>query len=143
MISSHGKDTIFFANCADKIMLFIDFVLAYSPIAALNPANLVLPSMKNSSANLTCSALGQPAPDIQWFNNGTKINGATQTTLQVQFISAEDVVSKYSCTRQDPNTRAVVCTRFYTCRTMYIYIVLSGTIDEATAKVTVNLSKKF
>jgi hypothetical protein len=51
------------------------------------------------------------------------------------------VVSKYNCTRQDSNTRAVVCNTFYTCRAMYPNHVPSGAIDEATAKVTVNLSR--
>ncbi|XP_031557770.1 uncharacterized protein LOC116294321, partial [Actinia tenebrosa] len=111
-----------------------------APKVILDTVDFILPSIKGSSITLTCSVLGEPAPDIQWFNNGTKINGATQSTLQVRFISAEDVVSKYNCTRQDPNTRAVVCNTFYTCRATYPNYVPSGGMNEASGKVTVFLN---
>ena len=122
----------------------VGVISVITPKVVLDTADFILPSIKGSSRTLTCRVLGEPTPDIQWFNKGTKINGATQSTLQVQFISAEDVVSKYNCTRQDPNTRAVVCNTFYTCRAMYPGYVPSGGMKESKpVKVTVYLSKSI
>ncbi|XP_031554030.1 lactadherin-like [Actinia tenebrosa] len=109
------------------------------PKAAVDIPQVVLSTPK-SPKTIACGILGEPTPDLQWFNDGTKINGATQSTLQVQFTSTEDVASKYNCTRQDPNTRAAVCNTFYTCRATYPNYVASGGIDESSVKVTVNLN---
>ncbi|KAK3715659.1 hypothetical protein QZH41_020735 [Actinostola sp. cb2023] len=110
-----------------------------APYASISSPNVTLPSTKGSSTTLTCTVTGEP--DIQWFSNGTKIDGATHTTLQEQFVSAEDVMSKYSCTRQDPNTRPVVCKTRYTCTVMYPMNVPSAATIEVSARVTTNLSK--
>ncbi|KAK3754635.1 hypothetical protein QZH41_014922, partial [Actinostola sp. cb2023] len=116
-----------------------EFVIA--PKASISSPNVTLPSTKGSSTTLTCIVTGEPSPDIQWFSNdGTKIDGATHTTHQVQFVSAEDVMSKYSCTRQDPNTRPVVCKTRYTCRVMYPMNVPSAATIEVSARVTTNLN---
>ncbi|KAK3738382.1 hypothetical protein QZH41_017221 [Actinostola sp. cb2023] len=124
-------------HCLRLELYGCEFVIA--PYAFISSPNVTLPSTKGSSTTLTCTVTGEP--DIQWFSNGTKIDGATHTTLQVQFVSAEDVMSKYSCTRQDPNTRPVVCKTRYTCRVMYPMNVSSAATIAVSARVTVKLSK--
>ncbi|KXJ09851.1 Down syndrome cell adhesion molecule-like [Exaiptasia diaphana] len=111
-----------------------------SPKVTINPDETTLPSSKGSSQTLTCTVIAASPSDIQWFRNSTmKIESATNGSLVVKFISAQDIISTYKCTRKDPKSRSVICTMSYTCR---VTLVVKENTEpaEATAKVTVNLN---
>ncbi|KXJ08439.1 hypothetical protein AC249_AIPGENE13776, partial [Exaiptasia diaphana] len=109
-----------------------------SPKVLINPDEITLPSSRGSSRTLKCTVIGASASDIQWFRNSTtKIEGTTPGSLDVKFISAQNIISTYKCTRKIPNSRTVICTMSYTCRLM---LAINATTAEATAQVKVNLT---
>ncbi|KXJ07186.1 Uncharacterized protein K02A2.6, partial [Exaiptasia diaphana] len=108
-----------------------------SPKVTINPDETTLTSFRGSSQTLTCTVIAASSSYIQWFRKSTmKIENATSGSVVVKFISAQDIISTYKCTRKDPKSRSVICTMSYTCRVM---IDENTEPAEATAQVAVKL----
>jgi hypothetical protein len=126
-----------------KSLFLLIFILYLVPLQYKT-----LLASSGSYTDLLCHHTLAPANiHLEWFSNKTDVTSLSSGTvisqgmaiskLRVNYTTADDVYSKYSCVRQQEENRLVVCTSpKYTCKTSY-----SNFTAKSIWKIRVILSK--